>query len=211
MLRKTLTGLAPLTLAGAVLVLAALPAHAGGPDSWPYPPSYYGYNLDDPHPGYYGGGRYRESYSYGRGYGLANYPPPYTGPLYWPNPGGFPRRPAVAYPWPVVPDSLAHLAAAPADTAAHLVVQVPDEAEVWIEQVKTQQTGATRRFVSPPLAAGTEYSYTIRARWTADGRAVERSKTVAVQAGAQVSVNFLVEPDREVLPVPKEDLPEREP
>ena len=35
------------------------------------PASLYGYNLDDPSPGYYGGGRYREYYSYGRGAGLA--------------------------------------------------------------------------------------------------------------------------------------------
>src|SRR5436853_6606865 len=34
-----------------------------------FSPGYYGYDLDDRHPGYYGGGRYREYYSYGRTYG----------------------------------------------------------------------------------------------------------------------------------------------
>jgi uncharacterized protein (TIGR03000 family) len=211
MLRKTLAGLVVPALPGVVLLLMSLPAYAGGPDSWPYPPSYYGYNLDEAHPGYYGGGRYREYYNYGRGYGLANYPPPYTGPLAWPNPGGFPRRPPAVYAWPLPSDSVAFAPVAPSDTAAHLVVQVPSEAEVWFEDVKTQQTGATRRFVSPPLVPGTDYSYAIRARWTVDGRAVERTKTVVVHAGNQVSVSFLAEPEREVLPLPQQESSAREP
>jgi uncharacterized protein (TIGR03000 family) len=189
-------------------LLAALPSHAGGPDSWPYPPSYYGYNLDEPHPGYYGGGRYREYYSYGRGYGLANYPPPYTGPLWWPNPGGFPRRPPAVYPLPLPADSLSLLPLRPVDTAAHLIMQVPDEAEVWLEGAKTQQTGTTRRFVSPPLVPGTEYTYEVRARWTVDGRAVERTKTVVVHAREQVNIDLLTSPDLEILPKPKPLQPE---
>src|SRR5262245_29678872 len=71
------------------LLLAAVPVRAGGPffrgGSFGlgfFPPSYYGYNLDDTNPGYYGGSRYREYYSYGRGYGLANYPGPVPGPMY---------------------------------------------------------------------------------------------------------------------------------
>src|SRR4051794_838257 len=43
---------------------------------WPVPPSYYGYALDETNPGHYGGGRYREYYGYGRGYGLADHPGP---------------------------------------------------------------------------------------------------------------------------------------
>src|SRR5262249_61454712 len=37
-----------------------------------FAPSYYGYPLDDTTAGYYGGGRYREYYSYGRRFGWAN-------------------------------------------------------------------------------------------------------------------------------------------
>jgi uncharacterized protein (TIGR03000 family) len=199
------------TIAALSLAAAPVSARGPGPDAWPYPPSYYGYNLDDAHPGYYGGGHYREYYSYGRGYGLANYPPPYTGPLYWPNPGGFPRHPSAVYPWPLSSDRFASVPVLSVDAAAHLVVQVPDEAEVWIEELKTQQTGTTRRFVSPPLVAGTDYRYAIRARWTAGGRAVERTKTVVVHAGEQVSVSFLADLEREVLPVPQQDPLEREP
>src|SRR4051794_6183771 len=60
---------------------AALPSSAGPPHYEPHyrdygPPSAYGYNLDDRNPGYFGGGRYREYYSYGRGYGLSNFPGP---------------------------------------------------------------------------------------------------------------------------------------
>src|SRR5262249_6172990 len=129
MLRTGLTPWVLPALAGAVLFLAAPPSSAAWPDAWPYPPSYYGYNLDEPHPGYYGGGRYREYYSYGRGYGLANSPPPYTGPLWWPNPGGFPRRPPAVYSALLPVDSLSFVPLRPVDTAAHLVMQVPEDAE----------------------------------------------------------------------------------
>jgi uncharacterized protein (TIGR03000 family) len=197
MLRRTLTGV--------VLCLTAAPvlARGPGPDAWPYPPSYYGYNLDDPHPGYYGGGRYREYYSYGRGYGLANYPPPYTGPLAWPNPGAFPRLPPAMYSLPLASDSLSVVPLRQPDTAAHLVVAVPEDAEVWLEGAKTQQGGTMRRYVSPPLVPGKEYAYEVRARWTADGHTVERSKTVTVRAGERVDVDFAAEPGRESLPAPR--------
>src|SRR5262249_37440338 len=87
-------------------ILSAAPALAwdlGGPlyqRGYPKDPpaSIFGYNLDDPHPGYYGGGRYREYFSYGRGYGLANFP----GPL--PNyPSGYVPKSFRAYPSPWTP------------------------------------------------------------------------------------------------------------
>jgi uncharacterized protein (TIGR03000 family) len=206
MLRRTFPGIALAGSALTALVLTAAPSSARGPgpDAWPYPPSYYGYDLDDLHPGYYGGGRYKEYYGYGRGYGLANYPQPYTGPLWWPNPGAFPRHPPAVYPAPLASESLS-FPIPQADPSAHLVVEVPDDAEVWLEGSKTQQTGTTRRYVSPPLVRGKDYTYELRVRWTADGHPVERSKTVVVHAGEQVRITFPPEPDREVLPTPRRE------
>src|SRR5947207_9196893 len=70
----------------------------------PLPPSYYGYPLDDPHPGYFGGARYREYYAYGRGYGWANYPGRVPCPyLFDPYPGSLKfNRPL--HPRPAGPD-----------------------------------------------------------------------------------------------------------
>jgi uncharacterized protein (TIGR03000 family) len=153
-----------------------------------YAPSYYGYNLDEMSAGYYGGGRYREYYSYGRGYGIANYPgplpgtglpPDYRGPLggvYYVNPA-----PAAVAASPLLQG----------DKVAHITVELPAaDAEVWIEGQPTKQAGTTRSFVSPVLNKNEQYEYRIRARWKEDGKEVEQTQRVAVHAGDNVSVGF---------------------
>jgi uncharacterized protein (TIGR03000 family) len=198
MMRSRILLLGAPSLAG--LVLTAAPALAwplGGPEYNPLPASAYGYNLFDPHPGYYGGGYYREYYNYGRGYGVANFPPPL--PAYHPYEGALFHRhheePAPVFvPGPVIaPD-------AAADTAAHLVVQVPDGAEVWVDGAATRQTGTSRSFVSPPLTPGRDLSYEVRARWAVAGKTIEQTQTVPVHAGEQLQVRF---PVAERLPAPK--------
>src|SRR5207237_6003453 len=48
---------------------------------------------------------------------------------------------------------------------AALEVTVPAaDAEVWLEGVKMLSTGATRSFVSPALASGSTYVYSLRVR-----------------------------------------------
>jgi uncharacterized protein (TIGR03000 family) len=178
------------------------PANSYGYGSGYYPASSVGYNLDDPHPGYYGGGRYREYYSYGRGFGLANFPGPYPGPI-WPSDNHEPPLVDWIHPPPL---SSAHpfLPASPqTDPIAHLVVQVPADAEVWLEGTKTRQSGTTRTFDSPPLTRGADYGYEIRARWKQDGREMEQVQNVVVHAGERLSVTFPKTPQPENLPVPK--------
>jgi uncharacterized protein (TIGR03000 family) len=77
---------------------------------------------------------------------------------------------------------------------AHLNVQVPANAQVWIEGVKTTQTGTSRQFQSPPLTPGTNYSYEVRAHWMANGQPVDRTRNVSVHAGGQVLVNMMAGP-----------------
>jgi uncharacterized protein (TIGR03000 family) len=71
-----------------------------------------------------------------------------------------------------------------------MTVIVPADAEVFFDGSPTTQTGTERVFASPPLTPGARYSYSIRARWTADGRPVEQTRAVPVTAGAQVRVDF---------------------
>jgi uncharacterized protein (TIGR03000 family) len=150
-----------------------------------YAPSYYGYNLDEMSAGYYGGGRYREYYNYGRGYGIANYPGPLPGP-------GLP--PDYRGPWGgvyyVEPAPVVAPPALQGDKVAQIVVAVPADAQVWIEGQPTKQTGTSRWFVSPVLNKGEEYQYRIRARWREDGKDVEQTQRLAVHAGDNVSVSF---------------------
>lgn len=194
---------APVLLAAAFL-LAPSPASAwwqyGGPlyqRSFPDmpPPSAFGYNLDEQHPSYYGGIRYREYYSFGRGAGLADFPPPL------PNPYGH-ARPYVIVPPPAVvpPPGLAPVSVDP--RAAQLEIRVPADAEVWLEGLKTRQTGPNRLFISPPLIADQDYAYEVKAKWSAEGRPVEQSRSITVRAGQRVRVDFTSgEPD--TLPAPK--------
>jgi uncharacterized protein (TIGR03000 family) len=166
-----------------------------------YAPSYYGYPLDEMSAGYYGGGRYREYYNFGRGYGIANYPdsypgrglpPDYRGPRH---PGIFPHSQGIAQP---VASPLVQ-----GGTVAHITVQVPADAEVWIEDQKTQQSGGSRWFVSPPLARGQVFEYRIRARWKEDGKAVEQTQRLSVQAGEQLTVSFPTGGKKEVVTTPR--------
>jgi uncharacterized protein (TIGR03000 family) len=70
-------------------------------------------------------------------------------------------------------------------------VRVPDDAEVWFDDVRTAQTGPVRQFVTPRLEPGEEYAYEIRARWLENGRSVTRTRRIVIQAGRNVRVDFV--------------------
>src|SRR5690242_11304294 len=46
----------------------------------------------------------------------------------------------------------------PLDTKAQIWLRVPKSAEIWVNGVKTKQTGELRHFFSPPLTPGKKYS-----------------------------------------------------
>lgn len=159
------------------------------PPRYSVSPSWFGYKLDDTNPTYFGGPNYREYYNYGGGYGmLIAYPRSIYNSAYidaygqyrphlWALPRPFPKPPP---PPPTV------------DPLAHFLVQVPGDAEVWLEGVKMHQTGPDRRFASPPLEPGIRYGYTVRARWLQDGQMMDQTQVLTVRAGAWVSIHFPV-------------------
>jgi uncharacterized protein (TIGR03000 family) len=70
-------------------------------------------------------------------------------------------------------------------------VQVPvADAEVWFDDRLTQQTGLARQFQSPPLTPGGAYTYRVTARWVVNGQPVLRTRTILVQAGGRVTLDF---------------------
>jgi len=73
-----------------------------------------------------------------------------------------------------------------------LTVTVPaPDAQLWVGDTPlTQQTGTERVFQSPPLSPGSNYYYTLKARWMENGQPVERERTVNVQPGQRVMVDF---------------------
>lgn len=191
-------------LTACALCLAAAPAAAwelGGPlytSRFPYPPSYYGYNLDETNPGYFGGGRYREYYSYGRGFGLANFPDSLPGHI----PPAYLQAYRIGYSPPIVVTAPVLVPVPDGPDVARIDVRVPTDAEVWIEGAATTQTGPERHFVSPPLLRGRRYAYQLRARWTEDGQPVEQTEDLVVRAGDHASARFPVAPEPETLPAP---------
>lgn len=72
------------------------------------------------------------------------------------------------------------------DNRAHIWLRVPDNAEVWVNGVKTQQSGESRYYYSPPLTPGRQYAYQMRVRWMKDGKAVEDTQRVLVSAGSRM-------------------------
>lgn len=71
-----------------------------------------------------------------------------------------------------------------------LRVSVPAAAELFVDGVKTAQTGADRVFESPPAEAGREVRYGLTARWVENGAAVERTRAVGGKPGETVRVDF---------------------
>jgi uncharacterized protein (TIGR03000 family) len=79
-----------------------------------------------------------------------------------------------------------------ADTEApvRIVVSLPDDAKLTIDDYATTSTSGNRTFVSPALALGRDYHYTLKAKVTRDGKPVEVEKKITVRAGEETRVNF---------------------
>jgi len=73
---------------------------------------------------------------------------------------------------------------------ATVIVHVPENAKLFIDDKPSQKRAATRRFQTPPLPAGQDYHYTLRAEIDRDGQRVSTSKTVTVRAGRPTEVTL---------------------
>jgi uncharacterized protein (TIGR03000 family) len=88
------------------------------------------------------------------------------------------------------------------DNAAMIAVRVPENAELWFDGAKTAQTGQVRQFQTPALEPGQDYTYEVRARWTDNGRTVDRRRKVNIHAGDRLGINFMAPPGRLPAPAP---------
>jgi uncharacterized protein (TIGR03000 family) len=76
------------------------------------------------------------------------------------------------------------------DDMAHLLVIVPENAELWFNDTKAKQTGSQREFVSPKLTPGKRYSYEIKACWDDKGKMVEQIRKAHIQANSWQTIDF---------------------
>ena len=73
---------------------------------------------------------------------------------------------------------------------ATIIVAVPAGAKLTIDGYEARATGNVRVFTTPALERHEEYSYTVKAEVTRDGRTVAQTKDVTVRAGEKSNVKF---------------------
>jgi uncharacterized protein (TIGR03000 family) len=83
---------------------------------------------------------------------------------------------------------------------ANLVIQLPADARLEVDGESTRQSGATRRFVSPPLKPGTRYSYHLQVWFWEGGKMIVRKRTVPVRAGETTTVDLRKPAEGDVTP-----------
>jgi uncharacterized protein (TIGR03000 family) len=182
-------GVAALVAAG--LLLPAAPA--GAQQGWPINGDNWGSRG--------GSGSYRGG---GGGYGYSS--PGYSSGYYAPGPAYTYSTPTYTYSTPTyypplgqvlsvtsaAPESSYYLTAAEVEgpRAIQIDMHLPADAKVWFDDAPTSQTGALRRFVSPPLDPDKDYFYQVKVRWQEDGRDVTRTRKVEVHAGDRLNLSF---------------------
>jgi uncharacterized protein (TIGR03000 family) len=81
-----------------------------------------------------------------------------------------------------------------APAPATIVVELPADAKLLIDNEATTSTGSSRIFQSPALNPGREYHYTIKAEVVRNGKPVKAEQVVTVRAGEITPVTLTVPP-----------------
>lgn len=76
------------------------------------------------------------------------------------------------------------------DTQAHLSVQVPSDAKLFVDGMETRTSSENRVFDTPPLQRGSSYYYDVRVEIIRAGRTISETRQVVVRAGETASVSF---------------------
>jgi uncharacterized protein (TIGR03000 family) len=74
--------------------------------------------------------------------------------------------------------------------SATIVVQVPLDAKVFLDDHLTQQTGAMRTFITPALASGKAYTYELKAEVVRKGRVLSKTERIIVRAAQTTRVDL---------------------
>jgi uncharacterized protein (TIGR03000 family) len=77
-----------------------------------------------------------------------------------------------------------------ADSPATIIVRLPADAQLRIDDQPTRSTSEQRTFLSPPLPAGRNFVYTLQADAVRNGAPVTVRKEVTVRAGEETRVTL---------------------
>lgn len=73
---------------------------------------------------------------------------------------------------------------------ARIIVKLPADATLYVDGKKSERTGPTREFSTPPLPAGQEFAYLMKIETVRGGRPETLTTKVPVRAGEIVPVDF---------------------
>ncbi len=76
------------------------------------------------------------------------------------------------------------------DAPATIVVSLPADAKLMVDETITKSTSASRLFASPILETGKEYHYTLKAEIVRDGTTYTAVRRVPVRAGEETRVTL---------------------
>lgn len=93
-------------------------------------------------------------------------------------------------------------------SAALIDVMLPSNAEVWINNEKTKQTGGIRSFVTPALDPDRDTTFTLKAKWQAGDRTVEETRHITLRAGERVMLDLMAAGPRDQQQENRNRLPE---
>ena len=79
---------------------------------------------------------------------------------------------------------------ATAPAPAHIVVKLPEDARLWVDDTACPLTSSTRTFDTPELKPGQVYYYNLRAEVTRGGRPVSETKRATLRAGQETVIEF---------------------
>lgn len=68
--------------------------------------------------------------------------------------------------------------------------RAPADAQIWVDGQLVNRTGDAWRYTTPSLRNGQRQSYQVKASWNVDGRIVSQTRTVTVEPGGRMNVDF---------------------
>jgi uncharacterized protein (TIGR03000 family) len=81
--------------------------------------------------------------------------------------------------------------ATPVNRQARVIIEVPADAKLYVDNYLTKAEGMTQRhFTTPALETGQEYFYNVKAEVIRDGKTISETKRITVRAGAEVRASF---------------------
>jgi len=73
---------------------------------------------------------------------------------------------------------------------ANIVINLPADAKLTFDGIATSSTSNVRKFVTPTLNPGTDYTYTLAIEAVRDGKTMNATQVVTVRSGETTEVNF---------------------